>query len=241
MDNGPPGAEVLIAPITLILIISGIYEGIYLSEQWKASILEKEQLKRENIASQLEGLRSQVNPHFLFNSLNTLAYMIPEDADQSVKFVQKLSKVYRYILEIRDKQLISIAEEINFLHSYVFLLRERFGENLCVTIEVPEYIYQAKILPLSMQLLFENAIKHNVISQSKPLHIRVYLENGKLIVSNNFQPKRQTGTSTKVGLQNIKNRYAFFTSKEVEILAGENEFSVHLPILSPQKSALIEQ
>ena len=117
VDNGPPGAEVLIAPITLILIISGIYEGIYLSEQWKASILEKEQLKRENIASQLEGLRSQVNPHFLFNSLNTLAYMIPEDPDQSVKFVQKLSKVYRYILEIRDKQLISIAEEINCLQS----------------------------------------------------------------------------------------------------------------------------
>lgn len=235
----PSEFQVRVASLMVIALVSSIYEGIYLNAQWKASIIEKEKLKRENVESQLEGLRSQVNPHFLFNSLNTLAYIIPEDPDRAVKFVQQLSKVYRYILEIRDKKLIPVREELKFLDSYLFLLKERFGENLIVDIEVPIEVYDEMIIPLSMQMLFENAIKHNIISKTKPLRIAVSLDEGKIRVANNLQKKSQRTPSTQVGLQNIKNRYAFFTSQKVEVHANEHTFSVSLPLIhTPEQVAV---
>ncbi len=239
----PPGAhqipsklEIRGASLTIIALVISIYEGIYLNARWKASIIEKELLKRENIESQLEGLRSQVNPHFLFNSLNTLAYIIPQDPDRGVKFVQQLSRVYRYILEIRNKKLISVREELKFLDSYIFLIKERFGDNLQVEISIPKKVYEDLIIPLSMQMLFENAIKHNIISSRQPLTIEVFLEHGKIRVQNNLQKKKQSMPSTQVGLQNIRNRYAFFTNQVVEVNADEHTFSVGLPLIpSPEK------
>ncbi len=227
----PDEFQMRVASLTIIALVGSIYEGIYLNSQWKASLIEKESLKRENIESQLEGLRSQVNPHFLFNSLNTLAYIIPQDADRAVKFVQQLSKVYRYILEIREKKLISVREELNFLNSYLFLLKERFGDNLMVEIRVPQHVYEEAIIPLSMQMLFENAIKHNIISKNKPLTIEVFLDGDSIRVQNNLQKKNQTMPSTQVGLQNIKNRYSFFTKQEVEVHVDEHNFSVALPLI----------
>jgi two-component system LytT family sensor kinase len=235
----PSEFEIRVASLMIIALVSSIYEGIYLNARWKASLIEKELLKRENIESQLEGLRSQVNPHFLFNSLNTLAYIIPQDPDRAVKFVQQLSKVYRYILEIRDKKLISVREELKFLDSYIFLIKERFGENLQVNISVSKSIYEENILPLSMQMLFENAIKHNIISSSKPLTIEVFLQNEKICVRNNLQKKKQSIPSTKVGLQNIRNRYAFFTDQRVEVNEDEHTFSVGLPLLHSPKGAVL--
>lgn len=232
----PNNFQIRVASLTIIALVSSIYEGIYLNAQWKSSIIEKENLKRENIESQLEGLRSQVNPHFLFNSLNTLAYIIPQDADRAVKFVQKLSKVYRYILEIRDRKLISVREELSFLDSYLFLLKERFGDNLNVNINVPNEVYEEMIIPLSMQMLFENAIKHNIISNGKPLRVDVFLEDNKILVQNNLQRKNQSMPSTQVGLQNIKNRYSFFTNRQVEIVNDGHTFSVGLPLIhSPEQ------
>jgi LytS/YehU family sensor histidine kinase len=223
----------------IIALVSSIYEGIYLNARWKASLIEKELLKRENIESQLEGLRSQVNPHFLFNSLNTLAYIIPQDPDRAVKFVQQLSKVYRYILEIREKKLISLREELKFLDSYIFLIKERFGENLQVDISIPKSIYEENIIPLSMQMLFENAIKHNIISSSKPLTIEVFLQDGKIRVRNNLQKKKQSMPSTQVGLQNIRNRYAFFTDQRVEVKEDDHTFSVGLPLIHSPEGAVL--
>lgn len=235
----PSELEIRVASLMIIALVSSIYEGIFLNAQWKASLIEKELLKRENIESQLEGLRSQVNPHFLFNSLNTLAYIIPQDADRAVKFVQKLSKVYRYILEIRDKKLISVREELKFLDSYIFLIKERFGENLQIEIAVPQSVYEKNIIPLSMQMLFENAIKHNIISSSKPLKIQVVLRDGKIHVENNLQKKKQSMPSTQVGLQNIRNRYAFFTQKEVEVKVNEHTFSVGLPLIHSPEGVMV--
>ena len=185
-----------------------------------------------NMQSQLEGLKNQVNPHFLFNSLNTLTYLIPENADKSVHFVQQLSKVYRYILELKDKELISLEEELRFLDAYTFLLKERFGENLCVEIDIPDEFLNKNIIPLSLQILCENAIKHNIISSQKPLCLKVFIQNeDKLIVKNNLQKKNQEMNSTRLGLQNIKNRYRFFSEKEVEVIATQEEFVVVLPLI----------
>ncbi len=226
------GVSIAVSSIIMISLVVAIYESIYFYQQLKKSIQEKEELQRENIQSQLEGLKSKVNPHFLFNSLNTLAYLIPEDADKSVKFVQKLSKVYRYILEMSDEKLIPLQQELDFLNAYIFLLKERFEENLRVEIDIPKARLTDKIIPLSLQILFENAIKHNVISSSKPLFIKVLINpEGKLIVENNLQKKKQIKDSTKFGLENIKNRYRFFSTEAVDVISTSSSFIVSLPLI----------
>ena len=233
IDSILPGVSMSISTLVMIFLVVAIYESVYFYQQLKQSIQEKEELQRENIKSQLEGLKSKVNPHFLFNSLNTLAYLIPEDAEKSVKFVQKLSKVYRYILEMSDEKLIPLQKELDFLNSYIFLLKERFEENLQVDIDIPKARLTDKIIPLSLQILFENAIKHNVISASKPLKIKVLInDTGKLIVENNLQKKKQIKDSTKFGLENIKNRYRFFSNEAVDVIATSSSFIVSLPLIS---------
>lgn len=232
IDNVSPSVSMSISSLVVIALVVAIYESIYFYQQLKKSIQEKEELQRENIKSQLEGLKSKVNPHFLFNSLNTLAYLIPEDAEKSVKFVQKLSKVYRYILEMSDEKLIPLQKELDFLNAYIFLLKERFEENLRVEIDIPKARLKDKIIPLSLQILFENAIKHNVISSSKPLFIKVLInEEGKLIVENNLQKKKQIKNSTKFGLENIKNRYRFFSTEAVDVISTSTSFIVSLPLI----------
>ena len=212
----------------MLFLLGAVYESIRFFQLWKTTAVEKEQLERAHLASQLEGLRNQVNPHFLFNSLNTLTYLIPEAPDKAVRFVQQLSKVYRYVLESRDEQVIPLQTELEFLQSYIFLLRERFGDNLQVEIgDMPER--KMAIVPLTLQMLFENAIKHNVISTQKPLKIEVFTENGRLIVRNNLQKKNQVMDSTGVGLQNIRDRYRMLTEHEIEVIASQQYFTVLLP------------
>ena len=220
-----------VASFTIIALVVAIYESVFFYAQWKKALLEAEQLKRDNIESQLEGLKSQVNPHFLFNSLNTLTYVIPEDPERAVLFVRQLSKVYRYILEIREKQLIPLSEELTFMKSYVFLVQERFGDNLCIRKGIPDEHLQDLIVPLSLQILLENCVKHNIISKQRPLEIDVFVENQCLIVRNTLQLKQQEQISTQVGLQNIRNRYAFFTEEKVHIQEENGYFQVSLPLI----------
>ncbi len=226
------GISMTIGSLIVTFMVLGIYETIGFYYELQKSILEKEQLERENIQSQLEGLKNQVNPHFLFNSLNTLSYIIPEDSNKAVKFVQKLSKVYRYILEIRDTKLIFLEEELEFLTAYNFLLKERFGQNLNINIDIPKEYSKDKIVPLSLQILFENAIKHNIISTQNPLTIDVFVEkDGRLVIKNNLQKKKQSMNSTKMGLENIKNRYRFFSEQEVDVIVTQHSFLVVLPLI----------
>ena len=227
------------ASLTILLLVSSVYESIFFNYRWKQSIIETETLRSENVQSQLEGLKNQVNPHFLFNSLNTLTYLIPENPEKAVKFVQKLSTVYRYILEIRDKKLIPVEEELEFLYSYIFLLKERFDENIRIDLTIPEGLKRYHIVPLSLQILFENAIKHNIISSRRPLHIAVFTEGeDRLIVRNNLQKKRQTIASTKLGLQNIKNRYAYFSDQKVDVIETAEFFLVSLPLIQVPTKAI---
>ncbi len=219
-----------IATLIICALVITLYEAISFYIKLEQTVAEKAQLERQNVESQLEGLRNQVNPHFLFNSLNTLAYLIPEDADRAVRFLQQLSNVYRYVLESRESKIIPLSKELEFLDAYVFLLKERFGANLCIAIKGLEDKTNCSIVPLSFQMLFENAIKHNVISVEKPLTIEVFAENGHLIVRNNLQKKNQVMDSTGVGLSNIRDRYRMLTNKEVEVIQSQQYFTVALPI-----------
>jgi two-component system, LytTR family, sensor kinase len=217
--------------LLMAALVMTLYEAISFYVKLQKTVAEKEQLQRQNVESQLEGLRNQVNPHFLFNSLNTLTWLIPENSDKAVRFVQQLSKVYRYVLESRDAKIVSMREELEFLKSYTYLLYERFGNNLEVRItDIPDSTHCC-IVPLSLQMLFENAIKHNIISQEKKLVIEVFTEQNKLVIRNNIQRKNQVMDSTGVGLENIQNRYLLLTGKTVEIVISQQYFTVILPMI----------
>ena len=216
----------------LFIAIASIYEAMRYFELLKQTIVEKEILAKANLQSQLESLKNQVNPHFLFNSLNTLIQLIPEHPDKAVRFVHQMSKVYRYILEIKESDTTSLENELKFLIAYAFLLKERFGDNLKVHLAEMEGFYNFQIIPLALQIVLENAIKHNVISTEKPLNIEVFIEKGdKLIVRNNLQRKNQVQEGTGTGLENIKNRYALLSEKKMEVIVTPQYFTVVLPLL----------
>ncbi len=229
--HDPNPIVVFVVSMVLCALVIAIYEAASFYLQLATAMREKAELERHYVTSQLESLRNQVNPHFLFNSLNTLIYLIPEDAGKAVNFVQKMSKVYRYVLESRDANLILLEEELEFLNSYIYLLKERFGENLQVLLKGLDQRPGTVIVPLTLQMIFENAIKHNVISTEKPLTIEVFFEKDHLVVRNNLQRKNQVMDSTGVGLQNIKDRYRMITNHKVEVIASQQYFTVLLPIL----------
>lgn len=219
------------AAIFCTIMIISVYESIYFMHQLKHSVEETENLKRENLKAQLDALRTQVNPHFLFNNLNTLVSLIPENPKHATNFVQQLSKVYRHILEVKDEKSILLKDELEVLNAYAFLLKTRFGDNLNVHISIPQEKLNKKIVPLSLQILMENAIKHNIVSADKPLHIQVFTENGSLVVENNLQVKKQISESTGIGLDNIKNRYKLLSDKPVKVSVTDYNFVVAIPII----------
>ena len=202
--------------------------------QWKNSV-KQESTKQEIVAktetAKFESLKNQLDPHFLFNSLNVLTSLIGENPLQAEKFTTKLSKVYRYVLEQRNKDLVPIAEELNFAKIYMQLLGMRFED--AVKFNIPDTVSdnELKIVPLSLQLLLENAVKHNVVSSSRPLTISIYEEDNYLIIENNVNPKEAIGKSTKIGLQNIADRYGLITQKGVKIENNNKTFKVSLPLL----------
>jgi two-component system, LytTR family, sensor kinase len=220
------------AAIFCTIMIIAIYESIYFMHELRHSVQETETLKRESLAAQLNALRTQVNPHFLFNNLNTLSSLIPENPKHAVDFVQQLSKVYRHILEVKDEKSILLKDELEVLNAYAFLLKTRFGNNLSVTITIPDEKLQQKIVPLSLQILMENAIKHNIVSAEKPLHINVFTQNGSLVVCNNLQMKNQVNESTGIGLDNIRNRYKLLSDKTVNVTESETNFTVSIPLIA---------
>ncbi|MEZ5084405.1 MAG: histidine kinase [Bacteroidales bacterium] len=188
-------------------------------------------LQEENIISQFETLKSQVNPHFLFNSLNVLSSLIFVDQHKAAKFVRQLSKVYRYVLEYKDKDTISLKDELPFIESYIFLLKTRFDKNLTIDLKIANEYYQKKIAPMVIQLLVENAIKHNIISIQKPLSIEIYVEGDYLVISNNLQLKSSREISSKTGLENIRKRYEYLTNRKVIVEDNSGYFIVKIPLL----------
>lgn len=200
--------------------------------EWKTSLVRNESLQKENLESQFEALKSQISPHFLFNSLNVLSTLIHKNVALADEFINRLSMVYRYLLDSRDKEVVELAIELEFIRAYLFLLKTRFGDNLKVDINLPEnrgFI----IPPMSLQLLIENAIKHNEISEKRPLKISINTDTKEyLVVTNNLQPRKDNQSSTHIGLGNIRQRYAYLTGKPVVIAKEHNCFVAKIPLLT---------
>lgn len=222
-------------PLTISLVFMLIFTTRSWLMEWRKSAIEAEQLRAEKLASQYQSLKNQLNPHFLFNSLNALANLVYEDADRSAAFIQKLSRIYRYVLEVQQEELVSVERELDFARNFLELQKIRFGENLNFDIKVPS-AQGYHLPPLSLQLLLENAIKHNIASADNPLFIQIVQSGKQLWISNTFQPKSsQTEPSTGVGLNNIKSRYLILSKAQPEVVQTEHEYLVKLPLLTVQQ------
>jgi sensor histidine kinase YesM len=222
----------LVISIVITLFINTIFVALAFFRFWRTSIQEKEELKRENLTAEFEALKNQVNPHFLFNSLNTLSSLIEEHPKVASEFVLKLSAVYRYVLSQRDKEKVTLHEELSFINSYVYLNQIRFGKNLQVEIMVDVKYHEMFIPTMALQMLLENAIKHNIISAQYPLKIYIKVSDEKLIVENNLQRKNSVVDSNGIGLSNIVHRYSLLTSLPVEVEETASTFKVSLPLLT---------
>jgi LytS/YehU family sensor histidine kinase len=197
---------------------------------WKQADLNAEKLLRENLSARYENLKSQVNPHFLFNNLNALTNLVYEDQDKAAKFIKQLSDVYRYVLDTRDREVVPLEDELKFLRSYIFLQQIRFGDKLKIDVQLNGT--KSLVAPLSLQMLIENAIKHNVISEENPLSVNVYADEQYLTVENNLQKKMVIKEdSPKLGLENIKKRYEYLSDKKVIVEESASKFVVHLPFI----------
>lgn len=223
----------LLPIIFITIMIMAIYEAIYYYIRLKKSVREEEQSKQILIQAQLDALLNQAQPHFFFNTLNTLRDIIDQNPKEDAKeFVDKLSDIYRFLLEAGNDNLIPLKNELRFARAYIHIQSERFGNNLKLNWDIPKTSLDAMIVPMSLQLLLENAIKHNVISKAKPLLINVAVHDNKLVVGNKMEPKSTKLPSTKVGLANIEKRYTLISSKSIEIKNDGNRFMVALPLLT---------
>lgn len=215
------------------LAVTIIVHAFYFYKRYQEGRVKEQKIIAGTASAQFESLKNQIDPHFLFNSLNVLSSLIEENPDNAQRFTTSLSKIYRYVLEQKDKELVSVQEELSFAKTYMNLLKMRFENS--VFYEVQDISNpDAKVVPLSLQLLLENTIKHNVVSPQRPLKIRIFEENGYLVVENDLQKKEVLQDRRGVGLQNIVSRYAIITSRKVQVEETEKHFRVRLPILTKQ-------
>jgi len=227
--------------LIIAAVVIAVFYGFYYYKHRQENKVKEQKIIAGTASAKFDALKNQLDPHFLFNSLNVLTSLIDEDPHQAQKFTTSLSKVYRYVLEQKNKDLVTVDEELKFAKTYVRLLKMRFEDS--IIFEIPEQSSdpEAKIVPLSLQLLLENAVKHNVVTAEKPLHIVVSESNGMLKVSNNLQEKQVVKKSSGVGLTNIQQRYGILTNRLVQIEKTGHDFSVSLPMLTKQVSAMETQ
>ena len=219
-----------VGSLLITFMISAIYASVAFFTQWKTDMLRANALEKANLEARYETLCNQVNPHFLFNSLNTLL-MLVNDNPVASRYVESVSDFMRYMLNSRDKEAVLLRDELKIAKEYSFIQQSRFGDKLQVSINVPESFYHYAIPPLALQMLIENAIKHNVISKENQLKVLVYVEKGQyLVVENMVQPKMDKEPSTGVGLENIRNRYLYLSNKEVIVKQDHDKFIVMLPL-----------
>ncbi len=222
--------SIIIGLMTAFIILS-IEISVQFFNNWKKSLVEIEKHKAESTQAQLQNLKNQINPHFLFNNLSVLSSLVYLDQDKAVDFINQLSKVYRYILDNRNGELASIESEITFIESYIFLLQLRFDKNIQFEIEIENTKKQGLIPPMALQITIENTIKHNEISNAKPLHISIKTKGDFLEIKNNLQKRLHTEESSNTGLKNIRDRYTYFSTRSMIVHESETEFTVQLPIL----------
>ena len=203
----------------------------YFVGRWKDTVRQAERLEREKIQVKFDNLKNQLNPHFLFNALSSLDSLIFEDQALASQFLQHLSRVYRYLLQHQASGQVSLATELDFITKYTYLLQTRFGEGLRFDYNIDEEELEKGVVPVSLQILIENAIKHNVLNKARPLSISIETKEGYLWVSNNLQPKSIIDSSNKQGLHNLRSLYAFLSQKPLLIEETSSCFTVKLPLL----------
>lgn len=233
--HGEPTTTVFFTNIIIALIVNTIaistYEGFYMFNQWKNALIESERLRSEKAESQYAVLKNQVNPHFLFNSLNSLSSLIRVSPEKAIDFVDRFSKIYRYVLEVNDKTVVELKDELEFLQSYYFLQKIRFCKNLEIETNINATKLNEFLPPLSIQILIENAIKHNEISTENPLKIDIYLENDFLVIANNLQFKNSMESSTGIGLVNLAERYEHLTDQKPSFYATTDKYIAKIPLI----------
>ncbi len=222
----------LLIGLLVTVIILSIEISTQFFRQWKQSLVDVEKYKTESVQAQLQNLKNQVNPHFLFNNLSVLSSLVYTDPDKSVDFINQLSKVYRYLLDNKSSELVTLATELEFIKSYTYLLQIRFDKNIQFDFTIEDDCLRLLIPPMSLQMLIENTIKHNEVSSELPLAVSIVAKNNELIVANNIQLRTNPEPGSKTGLQNIKDRYKFYSEKEVEIIMDKENFIVKLPLLN---------
>ncbi|HZF66396.1 MAG TPA: histidine kinase [Chitinophagaceae bacterium] len=225
-------ATIFLSALLFAFTTTGLFEAVYYFTHFSRAEREKEELLRANLQSRFDSLKGQVSPHFLFNSLSTLSSLIAKDAVKAEHFVEHLSNVYRFLLRSNEQPLIPLKEELEFIESYAHLLATRFGENFSITLQIDEPYLAYLIPPLTLQLLVENAVKHNTISKEQPLQIRLFTTaSDRLHVVNNLQRKRSSVASANVGLGNIIGKYRLLKCPDVEIKESAAEFIVIVPLI----------
>jgi hypothetical protein len=222
--------------ITMTIVI--IFHVIYFYNRYQQTKVKEQKVIAGTANARFDALKNQLDPHFLFNSLNVLTSLIEENPVNAQKFTTSLSKVYRYVLEQKNKDLVTVDEELDFAKTYMSLLKMRFEDSIIFDIPERASDPESKVVPLSLQLLLENAVKHNIVKTSNPLHIRIYEDGGMLIVENNLQTKQIVKKSSGVGLENIKQRYELLTEKKVNINQQADRFAVAIPMLTKQVSIM---
>jgi sensor histidine kinase YesM len=215
-----------------------IVHFIYLYKGYQENKVKEQKIIAGTANAKFESLKNQIDPHFLFNSLNVLSSLIEENPENAQRFTTSLSKIYRYVLEQKDKELVSVEEELAFAKTYMNLLKMRFENSLFYELPTTISNPEAKVVPLSLQLLLENTVKHNVVSEQRPLHIRIYIEGDYLAIQNDYQKKEVLQDRKGVGLQNIINRYGIITNRKVLIEQTEQTFTVKIPVLTKQISIM---
>ncbi|MGL1885404.1 MAG: histidine kinase [Reichenbachiella sp.] len=222
------------AHINLItsFMVASIYEIVYFFTKWKDSEIQNEKLKVQQMKTQYGVLQNQVSPHFLFNSLNTLTTLISENQNTAIDFTQMLSEVYRYILQNKEKEIVTVKDELAFSESYVFLMKKRYPENLHINFNITNEQKRLYIAPFTIQILIENAVKHNIVSKSVPLKIDVNVDKqNRIVVSNLLNVKKTLEVSTKTGLNNLIKRYELLGGRMVNVLDDQGKFEVSIPLI----------
>ena len=220
--------------ILISFLVSAAFVLIAFFQNWKKSLLEAERFKAEMLQYKYEALQDQINPHFLFNSFNVLSDLVYEDQKKAVAFISQMSQLFRYVLDSRDKELVPITEELEFINAYTYLLQTRFEDKLSIRQD-----FKAKedemIVPMTLQLLIENCVKHNEISGNQALTVHISRKGEYLKVENNLQLKAASSESKKTGLANIRQQYSYFTDRKIVIGESDKHFSVEVPIIKWDK------
>ena len=221
------GLKYMVGSVILCVMLINLS---YFFKSWKQAAVNEEKLKREKLSAEYEALRNQVNPHFLFNNLTALSSLVYKDQQKAVTFIQEFSNVFRYVLESREKEVVDLATEKKLIESVSYLYRIRYENSVQINISLTDAT-DKYILPMALQMLLENAIKHNAISAGSPLKVDILEENNYVVVKNNLQPKKTTIVSSRIGLENIKSRYKYLSNKEVIVKASDETFEVRIPVL----------